>query len=137
MREEKSLGETLAHAAAQLVGTPFLLHGRDPSVGLDCVGLVYASLSSMGRIPVAPTGYKLRNSNPSRWLVFAEQAGLKHAVGPTMPGDIILTNPGPAQTHLVIVLTHDRIVHAHAGLRRVVIEPMKVDSIRLAQWRIA
>ena len=39
-------GAALAAAAESLVGTRFRLHGRDPDTGLDCVGLLAASLAA-------------------------------------------------------------------------------------------
>ena len=35
------MSEAIAAAAEQLVGVRFLHQGRDPLVGLDCVGVVY------------------------------------------------------------------------------------------------
>ena len=39
-------GAAIAAAARALVGVPFRLQGRDPALGLDCVGLVGAALPS-------------------------------------------------------------------------------------------
>ena len=53
-------GAALAAAAESLVGTRFRLHGRDPDTGLDCVGLLAASLAAIGRAAPLPNGYRLR-----------------------------------------------------------------------------
>ena len=109
-----------AAAAEALVGTPFRLHGRNPETGLDCVGLVGAALTASGRRVRYPFGYRLRNATIHRWLGFAKANGLLPVEGPVLPGDVLLTQPGPAQYHLIVAIAGDRVVHAHAGRNRVV-----------------
>ena len=101
--------------ARTLVGTPFRLHGRD-AAGVDCVGLVALAWQRE-----TPTGYALRTCNPTlleaplRAMRFRRRRKVK-------PGDILILNAGPAQLHLGI-WTGDSLVHADAGLRRVVETP--------------
>ena len=128
-------GADLAAAAQALVGTPFRLHGRCRRIGLDCVGLVGASLEACGRQPHYPQGYRLRNAAIARWMEFADLNGLTRAAGPVLCGDIVLTRPGPGQHHLLVALGHDRFVHAHAGLRKVVAQHPVIDTPPLARWR--
>ena len=128
-------GDRVAAEAAQLVGTPFRLHGRDPATGLDCVGLAAAALHRAG-IPLAvPTGYALRNRDITRHLGFATQAGLAAVSGAVMPGDLVLVTPGLAQHHLVIAAPGCGYIHAHAGLRRVVLSPGPLEWPIAAHWR--
>lgn len=136
MNQATCEGRRLARAAAALIGTPFRLHGRDPARGLDCVGLVYASLVAIGRRPIAPQGYRLRNSDPRRWLAIAPLSGLEAANGSPDVGDTILISPSPGQHHLMIVDSPQSAIHAHAGLRRVVRQPMTFDQHILAHWRL-
>ena len=84
------LGKRFARAAANLIGVPFRLRGRDPSKGLDCIGLVHAALVAIDRQPITPEGYRLRNSDPSRWLGYAELSGFQKSTGKLMIGDIAL-----------------------------------------------
>ena len=42
-------GNALAHAAEGFVGASFRLHGRDPIIGLDCVGLVLLAMAEIGQ----------------------------------------------------------------------------------------
>lgn len=126
----------LAEAAAHFVGIPFLLHGRDPRIGLDCVGLVYASLVRLGKYPQPPEGYRLRNTDPSIWYDFAAKSGLHPAFGPVQIGDVILVDTGPGQQHLVIAGRAGTGVHAHAGLRRVVCQPLVFPEFPRAHWRL-
>lgn len=130
-------GAVVAGAALRLIGCRFRLHGRDPATGLDCIGLVHAALAAAGAAPVAPNGYGLRNIAVDGWLPFAAQSGLVAARGPIRAGDILLLGLGYAQHHLVIAVDGLRVVHAHAGLRRVVLQPREPTWQIDAAWRIA
>lgn len=118
-------GEELARAALALVGTPFRLHGRDPALGLDCVGLLEAAAASCGKTIRLPNSYALRSRRlprpdaPSPDAI-AASLSLQAASEPARAGDVLLLRPGPCQHHLAIALGELRIVHAHAGLRKVV-----------------
>jgi hypothetical protein len=119
------------------VGCPFRLHGRDPASGVDCVGLIAAALSAVGARPLAPSGYALRNLGVDQWLPFAAQSGLAPASGEACAGDILLIGLGFAQHHLVIIVDAHSVVHAHAGLRRVVRQPRDPAWRVVAHWRLA
>lgn len=121
-----------AARAEALVGVPFRLGGRDPATGLDCVGLVACACGAAQ----APIGYGLRNTVIQRHLVFAERAGFAPEAGPMARGDLILARPGPAQQHLLVALGPDRFVHAHAGLRRVVVHHGALPWPERARWRL-
>jgi cell wall-associated NlpC family hydrolase len=130
-------GEAVARAALGLVGCRFRLHGRDPATGLDCIGLVHAALAAAGATPVAPHGYGLRNITIDGWLPNASQSGLVEAHGSIRAGDVLLLGLGYAQHHLVIAIDAVSVVHAHAGLRRVVRQPRERAWRIEAAWRIA
>ena len=130
-------GARLASAALRFVGVPFRLYGRDPAVGLDCVGLVAESLRTIGREPFAPTGYRLRNSSIDHWLGEAKRSSLYEVAGAICPGDVLLCATGPAQQHLMIATDDACVVHAHAGLRRVVLQPLACETHLLRQWRLS
>lgn len=129
-------GEQLAEAAASFLGTRFRLHGRDPATGLDCIGLVDASLRAIGRNPVSPRGYRLRNSDVGNWLACASLSGFEDALGDKEPGDLVLYSPGPGQHHLAIAESDGLFIHAHAGLRRVVRQHLTLPDPFLAHWRL-
>lgn len=120
-----------------LIGCPFRLHGRDPATGLDCVGLVTAALESTGARTVAPSGYGLRNLSIAQWLPLALQSGLVPATGPAQPGDVLLIALAHSQHHLVIAASGQGVIHAHAGLRRVVLQPLDPAWKVCAHWRAA
>ena len=127
----------IARAAGDLVGTPFRLQGRDPSTGLDCVGVVLASLAG-ARITLAlPADYRPQR----RRLVLPHKAlaaaGLIEAHGPRRAGDLLLLQTAPAQVHAAVSVSGHQIVHSHAGLRRVVESPLPDHWRVLACWRAA
>lgn len=136
MKSKDRRGRQLAHAAAQFIGSPFRLYGRDPKQGLDCVGLVACSLKVVGCAPKVPSGYTLRNSDLGPWLHCAAQTGLIPASGSIESGDIILTNPGPGQYHLVIAECESQVIHAHAGIRRIVRQDMRLIEASPRRWRL-
>lgn len=123
--------------AEALVGTRFRLHGRHAATGLDCIGLVALALARSGGPELAPAGYRLRNTDIAPWLAFAGTAGLETVEGAAEPGDVLLLLVGPAQHHLVIAGDADTIIHAHAGLRRVVRQPRRHGWVPLTHWRFA
>lgn len=127
--------DALAAAALELVGRPFRLHGRDPATGLDCVGVVSAALTAIGTQPAAPTGYSLRNLSIAQWLPAARASGLVPARGAIEAGDILVIALPGCQHHLVIAADAASVIHAHAGLRRVVRQPLDATWRVEARWR--
>lgn len=127
----------LGQAAADFVGTPFRLHGRDPVTGVDCVGLVLLSLRSIGIGLTSIPTYALRQIGCEFPEAFIEQAGFVRASGTTQPGDLLLTRPGPAQLHLLIAGMGNCAIHAHAGLGRVVATPTPLPWPIVRKWRFS
>lgn len=129
-----SAGAAMAEAAANFIGVRFRLHGRDAASGLDCVGLVSAALTMIGREPLSLGGYSLRNSSIDHWMADAARSGLVRITGQVQLGDVLLISPSPLQHHLMIAGGASRVIHAHAGLRRVVREPLPAIAAA-AHWR--
>jgi len=130
-------GRLLAGAALELVGTRFHLHGRDPAIGLDCVGLLDAALLRIGRPARMPNGYTLRHCRAPAFAEIAAAAGFAAVDWDIRIGDVVIYRTAPAQCHLAIAIDMDRIVHAHAGLRRVVQGIAPEAWGRLAHFRLA
>ncbi|MDG5489135.1 peptidoglycan endopeptidase [Sphingomonas sp. BGYR3] len=122
--------EVLGRARA-LIGVRFRLHGRDPATGLDCVGLVALAIA---RPDVGPRGYALRMDDPMRAAGWAAAADLMAGTGAA--GEIVLLRPAAGQLHLGIANGSGGIVHADAGLGRVVERPGPLPWPVLARWRI-
>jgi lipoprotein Spr len=120
----------LAARARALIGARFRLHGRDPATGLDCIGLVAWAAEAP-----APTGYALRGGDPRRIAAALEAAGFVPAAAARRPGDVLLMRPGPGQLHLGI-LSDGGLIHADAGLGRVVERPGAPDWEIIGTWRL-
>lgn len=129
-------GEGVAAAALRLVGVPFRLHGRDPRIGLDCLGVVALAYGQTARMP-NHYGLRSRSLSPADPIVAAvtESMGLFPVEGSAVPGDLLMLRPGPCQVHFALAVGPDRIVHAHAGLRRVVLGPVPQDWPLIGRWR--
>ena len=131
------LGKQLARAAENLVGTPFRLHGRDAATGLDCVGLLECALAQTGQGCVLPIDYQLRMRDIDRFTQRAEDFGFVAGDDPVEAGDVLLFQVGPYQFHFAIAGEEGTVVHAHAGLRRVVCSSAAADWSLVGQWRLA
>jgi cell wall-associated NlpC family hydrolase len=122
-------GERAVAAARAVLGVPFRLHGRDPATGLDCVGLAALALEAARRVP---TGYGLRFSDEREIAMRLQAAGLV-AVDDVRCGDLLLLRPGPGQLHFAIQ-SGGGMIHADAGLRRVVERPELPWPV-IGRWR--
>ncbi|HEX8442093.1 MAG TPA: peptidoglycan endopeptidase [Allosphingosinicella sp.] len=123
-------GDEIAARARSLVGVRFRAQGRSPATGLDCVGLVAGALG----VERARSDYALRGGNLGRLSQELEAAGLVRVDG-CRAGDVLVMRAGPEQLHLGIV-TEAGLVHADAGLRRVVERPGAPEWPVLGSWRV-
>lgn len=126
------------NAALALVGTRYRLHGRTVEQGLDCVGLVALAYTQAGlRFAPPPDDYRLRGDAHARVAVLLEQSCFSRIDGGVwLHGDVLLLHVGSGQQHLILASPHAHI-HAHAGLRRVVMTPGAPVGEVLGQWRFA
>ena len=115
---------------------PFRLHGRSSEAGLDCVGLVAVSLQSVGLDLPVPKGYELRGQFENQAFHFFDTACFK-ALEPEegiASGDLCMVRIAPRQLHFIVAVACG-FVHAHAGLRRVVLTPGPVTWPVIGRWR--
>lgn len=117
--------------ARALIGVRFRLHGRDCRHGLDCVGLVALALD---RVEAVPRGYGLRMSDADRARRWARSAGLVPGTG--VPGEVMLMRTAATQLHLGVATETGGLVHADAGLGRVVERPGPLPWPVLARWHV-
>jgi hypothetical protein len=126
-------GAEIARRALDLVGVRFRLHGRHPDVGLDCVGVVARALA--GESIEVPCDYTLRGDYLGRIAADMDRRGFRDVSdAPVRSGDILLCLPAEWQLHFAIA-TPDGFVHAHAGLRRVVLTPPPFPWPIVGHWR--
>ncbi len=116
-------------AARALIGTPFRLQGRDTD-GLDCIGLI---AFVHGLEVEAPRTYALRGTPVDQALEMLDRHFARRSAAPIRVADILLLQPGLAQLHLGL-WTGTGLVHAHAGLRRVVETPGLLAFPLLGIW---
>jgi cell wall-associated NlpC family hydrolase len=125
----------MAARARALVGTPFRPQGRDPRYGLDCVGTAAAAAGLSGG--EVPRDYPLRGQRLAEIEHELCEFGWRPVPGTkTAPGDVIVCRTGPAQFHLAVALVTS-VVHADAGLRRVVERPWPLPWPIEGVWRCA
>jgi cell wall-associated NlpC family hydrolase len=127
------LGARAFAAARAMVGVRFRLQGCDPATGLDCVGLVWAAYAAVGVRMVRPLDYPLRG-----WMRERVEAGLVAAgffrAADAEIGDVALVALAAGQYHLGLIGPAS-LVHAHAGLRRVVETPLD-NNVATERWRL-
>ena len=121
----------VAHARA-CVGTRFRPQGRAIGTGLDCIGVALMAAAGAGIAFDVPL-YALGGDGEARL-----EAGLAGQgcvpVDPAEPGDLIVAAPAPGRRHLGVV-TPGGVVHAHAGLGRVVEGPLDPAWRIIGVWR--
>ncbi|ANU06603.1 hypothetical protein [Paraurantiacibacter namhicola] len=127
-------GAAIAAAARSLVGAPFRLHGRDRVTGVDCVGLVLQSLGADPAAIAACSQYRMRQQAPPDLARIARTLGLAPVRDERREGDVVALAMSASQIHFGIV-THEGLVHAHAGLGRVTLSPEPIPWPVLGCWR--
>ena len=126
-------GREIVARARALLGVRFRLQGRDPDVGLDCIGVVAMAM----RIPKERLrhDYGLHCVDPEVINREFDEAGfVRIAPGSAREGDVVVVRPSPIGLH-VIILTEAGYLHADAGLRRVVEVPGRPPWPALSAWR--
>jgi len=125
---------SIVERARLAVGARFRPQGRRIEDGLDCVGL--AAFAFATAQAAVPADYPLRGATLKALarqlgaLGFAEVAGAAFR-----PGDLGVFAPGPGQLHLAIV-TGATLIHADAGLCRVVERPLPPPWPLAGLWRV-
>lgn len=118
-------------AARATIGARFRPHGRDPALGLDCVGVAAWALAAGGWRGRVPAGYALAAGAAA---VAPDMLDGLVACDGAAAGDLLLCRAGGG-LHLAI-RTEAGVVHADAGLRRVVERPGAPPWPVLAAYRL-
>jgi hypothetical protein len=129
--------QIISSRALSQVGVAFKLHGRRPGVALDCVGLVGHAIEPFDPQGSVPKDYRMSGDFLTCIETYLENTELSNIPKSTLlsDGDILLTQPGKRQQHLMI-RSGQGFVHAHAGLRCVVFTPDPSPWPILKIWRI-
>lgn len=110
--------------ARQYIGTPFLHQGRDPSIGVDCVGLAARIVADCGLYWLAKhdlTGYA-RNPNGGK-LERRMQAAFGPPVKELAPGRLVTVDFYGQSRHVGIVGEYNgrlTLIHAYGRPPRVI-----------------
>ena len=112
------MGVDYATRARALVGARFRPQGRDPNLGLDCVGLVLAAFGIQA--DAVRRNYRLRGDYLAE--IELQLARSFRPVGKSRPGDLMLLRVAPDQLHFAIS-TELGFVHADARAGCVVETP--------------
>ena len=113
------LAEVIARARS-LIGVRFRPQGRDPSIGLDCVGVVTHAF----RIPIksCARNYRIRGSHLRDIETELSKRFCLVSDGTRSAADLLICAVRADQMHMAIDC-RGSFVHADAGLRRVVETP--------------
>ena len=121
-------------AARAGVGTRFRAQGRHVGLGLDCIGVaLLAAAGARVMLPAVPA-YALSGDH-ERLLADSLTALGCRRVRSARPGDLIEYCLAPGHRHLA-VLSETGIIHAHAGLGRVVEAPPPAEWQPVACWAL-
>ena len=135
MPSELSRRRRGAIAAARAgLGTRFRAQGRLIGVGLDCVGVALLAAAGAGLQlgPVPP--YALGGDHEDLLAATLRHLGLRR-VRRSRPADLVEYALAPGHRHLALI-TDLGILHAHAGLGRVVEGPVPDDWPVVAFWAL-
>lgn len=119
-------------AARSCVRARFRPQGRSAATGLDCVGVALAAARAIGLRPALPA-YSLGGDAEDRLGTVLAGLGCERVATAT-PGDLLEIAPALRRRHLAVV-TPAGVVHAHAGLGRVVEGPLDPAWRIIAAWR--
>jgi cell wall-associated NlpC family hydrolase len=124
-------------AARACVGTPFRLQGRDPALGLDCIGLVVVAARAAGLVVPDAQDY-LMTDDPQRLDDALASSPFTPVNGDALQaGDIVRLETAGLPLHLGIV-SPETLIHADLRFRRVVEHGFDASwrSRLVSAWRL-
>jgi len=113
-------GDKIAQAAEAMVGIPFRHQGRNPKVGVDCVGVVLCAVWSAGCDLPDCLGY---GPLPRSEVLLAEleKRARRIHMDDAQPGDVLLFQYRPElPMHFAVLVWNNYVVHAHGSTGKVV-----------------
>lgn len=127
--------DRLVRGARQCVGTAFRPQGRGVG-GIDCLGVILAAAKAAGIGLVARCDYSLVGGELTEVIRGLQAQGCSGiAVAHGVAGDVLVATPAVGQIHFAL-LTDTGLIEAHAGLRRVIERPLKLEDVWQSCWRL-
>lgn len=113
------IGDQIAAAALDWVGTPFVWGQSVKAVGCDCKGVIVGVLAELGRTEAECVHAKLANYRadrpvPAATLLEGFRTNFRR-VKRMRAGDFLLLNLHGRPAHMAIHVGGDRAVHAYPG----------------------
>jgi len=127
--------DEIVAAARGCVGTRFRPQGRLVGVGLDCLGVVIHAAQAVGVMVADRVDYDLRGEGAEALDGALAGMGFRMVEGAER-GDVLVVEPGRGLRHLAVACGGGMVVHAHAGLRRVVVGPVDSGWRLIGAWRM-
>lgn len=123
-------------AARAGVGTRFRAQGRSVGLGLDCVGVALLAAAGAG-VPLGPVpAYALGGLHDALLAQTLVALGCRRVRRrAARPGDLAEYALAPGHRHLAVI-SEVGIIHAHAGLGRVVEGPVPDGWQQVAVWSL-
>lgn len=123
----------IVEAVRGCIGARFRPQGRDRDHGLDCIGVAMIAARAAG-VDLRSPPYRLGGDHEAVLDIALAAAGLQRLTIP-LPGDLLAVAPTACRRHLAIV-TDRGVVHAHAGIGRVVEAPIDPAWTLVGAWRL-
>ena len=133
MQVSKRRQAAIAAARAGL-GTRFRPQGRSIGIGLDCIGVALLAAAGAGAALGPVPAYALGGDHDDMLADTLRALGLRR-VRRAKPADLAEYALAPGHRHLAVI-TATGIIHAHAGLGRVVEAPAPANWPVAAYWAL-
>lgn len=96
----------LDHAARRYLGTPFLHQGRDPTRGIDCIGLLVAAAKDCGLHGLAAHDFTGYARNPAAQVLESRLSAALSSADDLQPGYIVSVDFFGKTRHVGIIGEH-------------------------------
>lgn len=117
------LGPRLDVAARRYLGVPFLHQGRNPAIGIDCVGLLVLAARDCGLNDLAAHDLTSYARNPAKGELERRLRAALSPVSEPIPGDVVSISYHGQTRHVAIVGERNgrlTLIHTASNVGRVV-----------------
>lgn len=110
--------DILCVAARNCLGTPFHHQGRQPGLGLDCIGLVVIALQAAGMVVKDRQDYGRRPDGQSLEAALRQHGAVK--VDTIKAGRVLLFRYDRQPQHVALATSEATMIHSFAAAEEVV-----------------